>query len=131
MKLALFFLIKPFRCMIKKSRQKLRYLENKKSFWGERKSIFHHFWRVFNCQKLSQTWECDFEGEYDAKLSIISLQCLTSLIILRTEVSISFSYFAKRISILKYLFDIISMSYVVCCIAFNKLKMVFSDCFSF
>ena len=27
----------------KKSRQKVEYLENKKSFWGEIKSIFHHF----------------------------------------------------------------------------------------
>ena len=29
--------------MIKKSRQKLKYLENEKSFRGETKSIFHHF----------------------------------------------------------------------------------------
>ena len=46
--------------MTKKSRQKLKYLENKKSFWGEIKSIFH-FQRDFNCQKLSQTWECAFK----------------------------------------------------------------------
>ena len=37
------FLIKPFCLMIKKSRQKLKYLENKKSFQGEIKSIFHNF----------------------------------------------------------------------------------------
>ena len=29
--------------MTKKSRQKLKYLENEKSFRGEIKSIFHHF----------------------------------------------------------------------------------------
>ena len=38
--LKLIFSIKPFRYMIKKSRQKLKYRENKKSFWGEIKSIF-------------------------------------------------------------------------------------------
>ena len=32
--------------MIKKSRQKFKYLENEKVFWGEMKSIFHHFWIV-------------------------------------------------------------------------------------
>ena len=39
----LIFLIKPFRYMTKKSRQKLKYLENENSFWGEIKSIFDHF----------------------------------------------------------------------------------------
>ena len=40
----LIFLIKPFWYTTKKSRQKLRrYLENKKSIWGETKSIFRHF----------------------------------------------------------------------------------------
>ena len=33
-------LIKPFRCMTKKSRQKLKYPENEKSFWGEIKTFF-------------------------------------------------------------------------------------------
>ena len=37
------FLIKPICYMTKKSRQKLKYLENKKSFWSEIKSLFHHF----------------------------------------------------------------------------------------
>ena len=32
--------------MTKKSKQKSKYLENEKSFWGEIKSIFHHFWRI-------------------------------------------------------------------------------------
>ena len=54
------FLIKPFYYLTKMLRQKFKYLENKKSFWGEIKSIYYHFWRAFNCQKLSQTWECTF-----------------------------------------------------------------------
>ena len=39
----LIFLIKSFCYMTKKSRQKFKYLENEKSFWGEIKSISHHF----------------------------------------------------------------------------------------
>ena len=41
--ISLIFLIKPFRYMTKKSRQKRKYLENEKNFWGEIKNIFHHF----------------------------------------------------------------------------------------
>ena len=59
------------------------------------------------------------------------MQSATSLIMLRTELIISFSHFAKIIFILKYLFYIISVLYLVCCTAFNKLKMAFTDCFSF
>ena len=58
----LIFLIKPFCYNAKKARQKLKYLENEKSFWGEI-SIFHHFWRVFSCQKLSETWQCTFNSD--------------------------------------------------------------------
>ena len=43
LKLYLTFLIKSFLYMTKKSTQKLKYLENEKSFYGEIKSIFHHF----------------------------------------------------------------------------------------
>ena len=39
----LIFLIKPFWYMTEKSRQKFKYNENEKSFWGEIKSIFHNF----------------------------------------------------------------------------------------
>ena len=39
----LIFLIKPFWYKTKKSRQKLKYLENGKSFWAKIKSIFRHF----------------------------------------------------------------------------------------
>ena len=56
----LIFLIKPFYYMTKKSRQKPKYLEKAKSFWEEIKRIFHHFYRAFSWQKLSQTWECTF-----------------------------------------------------------------------
>ena len=33
--------------MTKKSRQKFKYYENKKSYYDEIKSIFHHFYRAF------------------------------------------------------------------------------------
>ena len=55
--LGLYFLIKSFWYMTKKSTQIFKYLENGKSFWGEIKVIFHHFKKIFSCQKLSQTWE--------------------------------------------------------------------------
>ena len=35
-----------------KSRQKFKYLEDKKSFQSEIKSIFDHFSRAFSCQKI-------------------------------------------------------------------------------
>ena len=47
-KVNLTFLIKPFWYMAKKSMQKLKYLENGKSFWDEIKNFFHHFLRAFN-----------------------------------------------------------------------------------
>ena len=49
--------------MTKKLRQKFKYLENKKSFWGEIKSIFHPFYRAFICQNLPQTWQCAFKDQ--------------------------------------------------------------------
>ena len=57
----LILLIKPFFYMTKNSRQNFKYLEYKKSFQSEMKSIFHHFQRDFSYQKLSQTWECAFK----------------------------------------------------------------------
>ena len=57
----LIFLIKPFFYVTKKPRQKLKYLEKKKSYWSEIKSVFHQFWRVFSCQKLFQTWQYTFK----------------------------------------------------------------------
>ena len=53
----LIFLIKLLFSMFEKSDIKFKYLEDKKIFQGEIKSIFHHFWRAFICQKLSQIWE--------------------------------------------------------------------------
>ena len=41
--ISLIFFIKPFQYMIRQSRQKFKYLENEKSFWGEIKRLFHHF----------------------------------------------------------------------------------------
>ena len=50
------FLIKLFIYNItKKSIQKLKQLANEKSFYGGIKNIFDYFYRVFSCQKLSQT----------------------------------------------------------------------------
>ena len=54
----LVFLVKLFCYMTRKSRQKFKYIENEKSFWGGIKSIFRHFEKALSCQKLSQTWEC-------------------------------------------------------------------------
>ena len=50
--------------MTKKSRQKLKYLENEKSFWDEIKSIFYHFWRVIIevNKKFFGRWESDFNN---------------------------------------------------------------------
>ena len=71
----LIFLIKLFCYLTKKSIQKFKCLENKKSFWGEIKSIFNHFESAFNCQKLSQTWEWVFhyvspQGNVNTKLNL-------------------------------------------------------------
>ena len=52
----LILLIKLFLYVTKKSRQKFKYLENKKSFYVEIRNISHHCYRAFSCQKLSQTW---------------------------------------------------------------------------
>ena len=48
----LIFLIKPFRYMTKKSRQKYKYLENKKSFWGEIKNIFQYIFKGLSVVKI-------------------------------------------------------------------------------
>ena len=48
-------------------------LQYKKSFCGERKSIFHHFQRAFSCQKLSQTSEVIFKDFRDCLNLFITL----------------------------------------------------------
>ena len=45
----------------RKVKTKFKYLEKEKSFSGKIKSIFPYFWKAFNGQKLSQTWECPFK----------------------------------------------------------------------
>ena len=57
----LIFSIISFRYMTKKSRQKFKYLEKEKSFWGEIKNFFIILKRAFSCQKVSQTCECTFK----------------------------------------------------------------------
>ena len=49
----LIFLIMSFVYMTKKLKQKLKYLENEKSFQGAIKNIFDHFQRAVSCQKFS------------------------------------------------------------------------------
>ena len=61
------FLIKPFWYITKRSRQKLKYFENEKSFWG--KVAFEvHFWiYLLNHNSLThQTWPLDRykKGQY-------------------------------------------------------------------
>ena len=48
----------------KKSWQKLKYLQNERSFWDEIKSIFHHFYRAFNKADtiFFGRWESGFKG---------------------------------------------------------------------
>ena len=46
------FLIKPFWYMSKKSTQKLKYLENEKSFWAEIKNDFLSFLKRFQLPEI-------------------------------------------------------------------------------
>ena len=55
------FLMKPFWYMSQKSREKLKYLENGNSFWGEIKSIFHAFKGLIVAKNSPRTWECAFK----------------------------------------------------------------------
>ena len=51
--------------MTKESRQKFKYLDNKKSFWDEIKSIFHNFWRAIKTNKKNvERWEPNFKFTY-------------------------------------------------------------------
>ena len=53
--------------MTKKSRQKLQYLENEKSFKDEIKSIFHLFWRAIieaNNTVFFGRWESNFKSDH-------------------------------------------------------------------
>ena len=99
----LIFLIKSFWYMTKRSRQTLKYFDNEKSFWGGIKSIFHHFWRAFSCQKLSQTWECDhvIVTSWILKL-IISLKSSRFLTWSKNQDKNSNNFRTKRIFQVKY-----------------------------
>ena len=70
------FLIKPLFYMTKNLRQKIKCLENEKSFYSEIRSIFHHFYRAFSCQKMSEAWKCTINAEAYSEL------CQTSNIVL-------------------------------------------------
>ena len=71
----LIFLIKLFCYLTKKSRQKFKYLDNEKSFLGELKTIFHHFKRAINFQKLSQAWECAFNFQEQSSIDAPRKRC--------------------------------------------------------
>ena len=61
----LILLIKLLFYMTRKSKQKLKYLENEKSFQDEIKSIFHNFLRAFieaNEANFFERWESDFKS---------------------------------------------------------------------
>ena len=73
LKINLIFLINRFWYMTKMSRQKLNYLENEKSFWGEIKSIFI-FLKGLSVQKLFQTWECAFNRFINKVINFTSQQ---------------------------------------------------------
>ena len=59
------FLIKPFWYMTKTSRQKLKYLENRKNFWGKIKSIFQGLAVAKNCLRPV----CTFKAGSNTELS--------------------------------------------------------------
>ena len=46
--------------MAKKSRQKLKFVENEKNFQDQIKTIFHHFYRTFSCQKYQEVEHFNF-----------------------------------------------------------------------
>ena len=57
--------------MPKKSRQKVKYLENEKSFQDEIKRTFHHFWRAIieaNKNFFFERWESYFKNSIVAAM---------------------------------------------------------------
>ena len=59
------FLIKPFFCMTKKSRQKHKYLENERSFQGEIKNIFHHFKGIPVAKTCLKPWNAPLKYAFN------------------------------------------------------------------
>ena len=72
------FPIKPFFYITKKLRQKCKYLKNEKKFYHEIKSIFYHFYRAFNFQKLCQTRE--WKNIYLSELQLKKVSNFRSII---------------------------------------------------
>ena len=68
--------------MIKKSRQKFEYLVNEKSFWGDIKSIFHHFWRASSCFQLKIDYSAKpMEVKFKSSESILPRTSLCSYLL--------------------------------------------------
>ena len=57
--------------MIKKSRQKLKYLQNEKNFWDKTKNIFIIFKRLSVTKKLYKTWKYAFKWKKKVNVIII------------------------------------------------------------
>ena len=94
MKLTLSFLSSSFATWPKSQDKNFKYLENKKSFWGEIKSIFHNFQRAFSCQKLSQTWKYTFKALPSSTCSLLNFEVSS-----RIWLSLKIKSFLFRITI--------------------------------
>ena len=99
-------LIKPFCYMTKK--QELKYLENEKTFWAEIISIFHRFYRAFNSQKLSQTWECAFKKTHDWTQTVV----IQTLVIPKFLVWATYVYTVRRLKSMTLVFRVQSEHWV-------------------
>ena len=75
------FITKPFLYITKKSRQKFKYLEKEKSFKGEIKSIFYHFWKASSCQKLFQTCKYPFKMQFPEELKCLKFWLVWNLLL--------------------------------------------------
>ena len=60
--------------MCKKSRKKIKNLENEKRFSDEIKSIFHHFWRAINESNKKKFFFGKWESNFNVKASITTLR---------------------------------------------------------
>ena len=108
----LIFLTKPLSYMTKKSRQKFKYLENEKSFWGEIKSIFHLFQRTFRCQKLSQTLECAFNFYFLKKIwSSISFYEYVHIVTRKRLRKVNKPILIRPVSVVKFALNQITLNH--------------------
>ena len=117
--------MKLFCYVTKKSRQKFKYLENEKSFWGEIKIIFHQFWRAFNCQKLFKTWECALKllsGSLYLQFELpkwvldyckTERYCSIESFLLLSNITLLFSFYVRCLSnILKLLQNVLKLAFL-------------------